>query len=38
LASPLEQKLDRLLVTLDEIKPTIDRFRLIEALKKQELN
>jgi len=30
--SPLEQKLDRLLSVLDEIKPMVDRFRLIEQL------
>jgi hypothetical protein len=27
----LEEKLDRLLVTLDEVKPKIERWRLIEA-------
>ena len=30
--SPLEAKLNRLLNVLDEIKPLVDRFRLIEAL------
>ena len=30
--SPLEAKLDRLITVLDEIKPQVDRFRLIEAL------
>lgn len=30
--SPLVEKLDRLLNVLDEIKPQVDRFRLIEAL------
>jgi hypothetical protein len=35
LASVLEQKLDRLIGALDEIKPIVDRWCLIEALKKQ---
>jgi hypothetical protein len=30
--SPLVQKLDRLLTVLDEIKPAVDRFRIIEEL------
>jgi hypothetical protein len=32
MTSPLEQKLDRLLSVLDDIKPFFDRFRLIEQL------
>ena len=37
--SPLEAKLNRLLKVLDEIKPQVDRFRLIEALtSKSEMN
>jgi len=34
--SPLEAKLDHLLKVLDEIKPQVDRFRLIEALTKSK--